>query len=958
MSKCFLIRYYLALLLLFSASNVFAATTDPLIQQSNLQYIGAFKVPSGQFGSGGNATFDYSDDGLAFNPINNSLLIKGHTYGQMVAEISIPQIVNSTNLNSLNTATMLQNFSDITEGNLNQQNIANGMILGGLMVYGTKLIGSEWAFYDGSTQQTKSHFTSGLTLGTTGDYRGMYTVGSLFPAFVGGYMTTIPSEWQAALGGPALTGHCCTSIISHQSLGPSASVFDPNNLGAQNPVPAIPLVNYNLAHPTLGTWDHPLPANPIYNISTLITGVVFPQGTRSILFFGRTGMGAQCYGTGGASGGDCTDPADPYKGTHAFPYSYYVWMYDANDFVAVRNGTKNPWDITPYYHGAISLPFTNTNGNNQLNGAAYDPATNRLYLAQKCVVGSCAPLIHVFVVNVGTAPTAGPTVAISANPTSITSGGSSTLSWTSTNATSCTASGAWSGTKATSGSQSTGNLTATATYSLACTGAGGSATQSATLTVTPPPTVPTAVPTVTISASPSSIISASSSTLSWSSTNATSCTASGAWSATKATSGSQSTGTLSANATYTLTCTGAGGSASQSATVTVTPPSTAPPPSSSVNVSNVSGLQSAIAGLTSNVTILLADGTYNLTDTLYLPQNISNVTIKGASGNRDAVIIKGPGMTNSAIAFGFWADNVSGITFQDITIRDFNQHAIILNGGVDSPVYRNLHIVDIGDQFLKNNPTPDQLSGIDNGILENSLLEYSSVAPDTYTNGLDVHRGENWIVRDNTFKNFRSTAGLAGPAVLIWNGSSDTTVVRNTFINNQRDISLGLDPTKPAGGVTDHARGLIANNFIYKTSATTPDVPVAVFDSPQTKVYYNTILLNGSYPNAIEYRFARTTGIDIKNNLTDASIVARDGASGSANNNITNATTAMFVNPADGDLHLKQTATAAIDNGIAVSVTDDFDNQARPQGAASDIGADEYVTSTISPAAPNNLVLQ
>lgn len=57
--------------------------------------------------------------------------------------------------------------------------------------------------------------------------------------------------------------------------------------------------------------------------------------------------------------------------------------------------------------------------------------------------------------------------------------------------------------------------------------------------------------------------------LTWSSTNATSCTASGAWSGTKATSGSQSTGTLTTSSTYNLSCSGSGGSASQSATVTV-----------------------------------------------------------------------------------------------------------------------------------------------------------------------------------------------------------------------------------------------------------------------------------------------------------------------------------------------------------------------------------------------------
>jgi hypothetical protein len=292
-----------------------------------------------------------------------------------------------------------------------------------------------------------------------------------------------------------------------------------------------------------------------------------------------------------------------------------------------------------------------------------------------------------------------------------------------------------------------------------------------------------------------------------------------------------------------------------------------------------------------------------------------------------------------------------------MTIRDFSQHGIILNGGVDNPVFQNLHIIDIGDQFIKANPTSNGLEGIDNGILENSVLQYTSLAPDDYTNGLDVHRGRNWIVRNNVFKNFRSSAGLAGPAVLVWNGSSDTTVVRNTFIDNQRDVSLGLSPNKPVDRSSDHARGLVANNFVHKTPSINPDVAIAAFDSPETKIYYNTILLNGSYPNAIEYRFSGTTAVDIKNNLTDARIVSRDGASGSVSNNVTNATASMLKNPVAGDLHLQSTASSAIDKGISVSVNDDFDGDSRPIGIASDIGADEY-GSSLSPAAPSNLILR
>jgi hypothetical protein len=80
------------------------------------------------------------------------------------------------------------------------------------------------------------------------------------------------------------------------------------------------------------------------------------------------------------------------------------------------------------------------------------------------------------------------------------------------------------------------------------------------------------------------VASGAASTLTWSSTNATTCTASSGWSGTKATSGSQSTGALTASGNYTLTCTGAGGSASRSTTVTVagTPPPPPPPQPSQV----------------------------------------------------------------------------------------------------------------------------------------------------------------------------------------------------------------------------------------------------------------------------------------------------------------------------------------------------------------------------------------
>lgn len=76
------------------------------------------------------------------------------------------------------------------------------------------------------------------------------------------------------------------------------------------------------------------------------------------------------------------------------------------------------------------------------------------------------------------------------------------------------------------------------------------------------------VPTASLSAAPSSVNSGGSSTLYWTSTGATSCAGTN-FSTGGATSGSVSTGVLTANRSYSVTCTGPGGSAMSSASVVV-----------------------------------------------------------------------------------------------------------------------------------------------------------------------------------------------------------------------------------------------------------------------------------------------------------------------------------------------------------------------------------------------------
>ena len=56
-----------------------------------------------------------------------------------------------------------------------------------------------------------------------------------------------------------------------------------------------------------------------------------------------------------------------------------MWAYDANDLLAVKQGTKQPWDVQPY--AKWTLPGMPIDGvTNLMRAGYYDPATRRLYV--------------------------------------------------------------------------------------------------------------------------------------------------------------------------------------------------------------------------------------------------------------------------------------------------------------------------------------------------------------------------------------------------------------------------------------------------------------------------------------------------------------------------------------------------------------------------------------------------
>ena len=391
--------------LALSHVNVHAQTPSsaPLIQSNNLSLIGSFRLPSGTLGStygfGAAGTGGLGTYAVTYNPANNSLFIGGHPYEQRVAEVAIPQSLSGTP-----TATALQNLIDPLEGKLGSINPSdpNSKIIGSALVYNNQLYIGAYSYYDGSATQSKSQFVRPINLSTKGQVLGPFTVGNLYPGWIDKYASIIPPEWQAAFGGPVFVGGSGGAINSLQSWGPSASVIIPSDIGSKNPVPATLVLGYPLSHPLANTSI----GNPYWSQADIITGMAFPQGTRSVLYFGKHGSGAYCYGTGA----ECNDPADNSKGTHAYPYESHVWAYDANDLVAVKNGQKQSWEIKPYAVWQLDGSF------DDIQGAAYDPATQRLFVSATCQDTNCAPVIRVYHINNVTGSAPAPTPP--ASPTS------------------------------------------------------------------------------------------------------------------------------------------------------------------------------------------------------------------------------------------------------------------------------------------------------------------------------------------------------------------------------------------------------------------------------------------------------------------------------------------------------------------------------------------------------------
>ena len=170
-----------------------------------------------------------------------------------------------------------------------------------------------------------------------------------------------------------------------------------------------------------------------------------------------------------------------------------------------------------------------------------------------------------------------------------------------------------------------------------------------------------------------------------------------------------------------------------------------------VNVSTIAELVSAVDNAAAGTTIRLADGNYSFNgERLWIAT--PNLTIRSASGNREAVVLNGNYNESTGEIISIVA---SGVTIADLTLREAWYHAIHVmstrgSHTLNTMIY-NVHIIDPGEQAVKINPYTQSGAAYftDNGTVACSHIELTNagrphIRNNCYTGGIDAHQSRGW----------------------------------------------------------------------------------------------------------------------------------------------------------------------------------------------------------------------
>jgi len=369
-----------------------------------------------------------------------------------------------------------------------------------------------------------------------------------------------------------------------------------------------------------------------------------------------------------------------------------------------------------------------------------------------------------------------------------------------------------------------------------------------------------------------------------------------------------------------------------------------------IRADTVAGIDAAAESIPRGGTILLDDGHYAMKNSLHL--RTADVTLRSASGNRDAVVLD---FSKSRHHEGIVISECSGVTVANLTVANVRQNGIKINSnlGVDHVTLYNLVSHNVWQRHVKGPKVPDQQGRA--AFVEGCRIEHCLFYNDrpkqrgdepwedenpqmafNYIGGIDVMSAKQWVIRDNVFWGIHGASGEARGAVFLWHNSTDCIVDRNVIVDCDSGICLG---NSSARGERRHAvRCLVRNNFVVSC----PENNLLADHTRDCRIEHNTVHdPDGPFGRLLRVVHAND-GLVVRNNLFSGPriVVETDREGLDIRNNLIRPLTDYFVDPTVGDLHLTTEATDAFDHGIdSPDVVSDIDSQ--PRSVNPDLGADE-----------------
>ncbi len=425
-----------------------------LVQPSDFRYLGAFRLPV-QGEDEPPKTFAYGGNAMAFNPDgdsgNGSLFIMGHDRqpwgdlpdGGQVAEVRPPTPVGSKNLNNLNTAEFLQNFTNIAEGYFSELEELPRI---GMTYLNNAATGPRIHLIWGQhhkpdmPQPTCSWFNPNLS---TPDLQGLWYIGELDWYSINGYMFEIPASWADAHTGGKYLGTGRAMDGGWGGMGPSLIAYRPwkddgSPVASGTHLPETTLLLYEDTQANGDIIQNSVEGHQHPDEWEGGAWVTTASGKSAVLFVANKGTGTKywygyrnpdgpeypCVNTQAASeftacrmadGSPCPDQdmvvCDGHtsaKGWWCARFTPRFVLYDPADLAKVASGAIKSWDPQPYDHLDIGEHLLDNPSDVDLEmlgegiqrryrfgDVAYDRDNNRIYVLE-LFADDAKPVVHVW----------------------------------------------------------------------------------------------------------------------------------------------------------------------------------------------------------------------------------------------------------------------------------------------------------------------------------------------------------------------------------------------------------------------------------------------------------------------------------------------------------------------------------------------------------------------------------